>query len=228
MAPRPRLGAVLLLAVTPSACTLLDGLGGLTSTGGDDAGGDGAAADAPAGTGDVGTTDTGNPGPESGGDAPRDVGSDSPADSTTMDVEQDTTPPPDVQEAQPLAYFQVVAADSPQAYWRLDEPAGSTTAHDATGNHDDGTYVGGVTLAVQGAIANDQDTAASFDGATAWVDCKNIFQFAGKTAFTLEAWVKPMLDGNYRAWLSRNDPSGPPTEGYLAFIEPTGDVFSFQ
>ncbi len=228
MAPTPRLGAVFLLALTPSACTLLDGLGGLTGTGGDDAGGDVVGADAPDETGDVGATDTGKPGPESGSDAPRDVGGDTQPDSTTADVAQDTTMPPDVQEAQPLAYFQVVAADSPQAYWRLDEPVGSTTAHDATGNHYDGTYVGGVTLAVKGAIANDQDTAASFDGATAWVDCKNIFQFAGKTAFTLEAWVQPTLDGQYRSWMSRNDSSGPPTEGYLAFIEPAGNLYNFQ
>lgn len=228
MAAPLRTGTLLLLALTPSACTLLDGLGGLAGAGGDDAGGDVIGADAPGSDADVGTGDTGNPGPESGADAPRDVGGDTQRESSTMDVAQDVPSPADVQEAPPLAYYQVVAADSPQAYWRLDEPLNATTAHDLTGNHYDGTYVGGVTLAVPGAIANDQDTAASFDGATAWVDAKNIFQFAGKVPFTLEAWVKPMLDTSYRSWLSRNDSSGPPSEGYLAFIEPAGNIYSFQ
>ena len=232
MAARLRLGTVVLLALTPSACTLLDGLGGLTGAGGDDASGDVVGADAPDETadapgsgGDVGTTDTGKPGPESGADAARDVGRETEADSTTMDVVQDVTSPPDVQEAPPLAYFQVVAMDMPQAYWRLDEPVGSTTAHDATGNGHDGTYTGGVTLAQPGAIANDADTAVTFDGASGYVDVKNSFAFAGMSAFTLEAWVKPTtLDANFHSWMGRND-GQPPTEGYLAYTDPSGPFF---
>ena len=50
--------------------------------------------------------------------------------------------------APPLAYWQEVQADSPQAYWRLDEAPGSTVAHDITASHYDGTYVGGVTFNV--------------------------------------------------------------------------------
>jgi hypothetical protein len=45
MAPRLRLGAVVVLAVTPSACTLLDGLSGLERSGGDDADGEVVGAD---------------------------------------------------------------------------------------------------------------------------------------------------------------------------------------
>jgi hypothetical protein len=221
MALRLRLGTVLILAVTPSACTLLDGLGGLESSGGEDAGGDVVGADVSGDGLDVGTSDTWMPPVESGADAPH-------PESSTMDVVHDTTPPADVQDAPPLTYWQEVLADSPQAYWRLDEPVGSTVAHDITASQYHGTYVGGVTLNVPGAIAHDSDTAAQFDGNTAWVDAKNIFQFAGKVPFTLEAWVKPTLDTNYRAWLSRNDSSGPPSEGYLAYIDPGGGIFSFQ
>lgn len=224
MAHASRLGTVVLLALTPSACTLLDGLGGLSGAGGDDAGGDvdepDVSGDAPEG----GTTDSGKPPTESGADAPRDVGSESQPESSTMDV----TPPADVQqEPPPLAYFQAVAMDMPQAYWRLDEPSGSTTAHDATGNGHDGTYVGGVALAGGGAIANDQDTAATFDGTSGYVDVKNAFQFAGMTAFTLEAWLKPNVDSQYRCWMSCND-GQPPTEGYLAYVDPAGPFFMLE
>ncbi len=227
MAQASRLGTVLLLALTPSACTLLDGLSGLTGAGGDDAGSDVAEIDAPVDASEVGPTDTGKPPVESGADAPRDVGHDAPPDRTTMDVAQDTTPPVDVQqEPPPLAYFQVVAMDMPQAYWRLDEPVGSTTAHDATGNGHDGTYTGGVALASPGAIANDADTAATFDGTSGYIDVKNAFQFAGMTAYTLEAWVKPpaTLDANFHSWMGRND-GQPPTEGYLAYTDPSGPLF---
>jgi hypothetical protein len=235
MALRPRLATVLLLALTPSACTVLDGLSGLTGAGGDDGGAGGAGddvspIDGPEDALDMGAgdaRDAGNP-LESGADAPRDVARETQPESSTMDVTQDTTPPPDVQqESPPLAYFQVVAQDGPQAYWRLDEPTGSTTAHDATGNGHDGTYAGGVTLGSPGAIANDADTAATFDGASGYVDVKSAFQFAGMTAFTLEGWLKPNLDTNFHAWIGRND-GQPPSEGYLGYVDPSGPFYMIE
>lgn len=222
MAPRLRLGTILVLAVTPSACSLIGGLDGLTGGGGNDASAE-VSVDAPSEGADVGTTDGSNPVPESGADAT----SEAQPDSSAADVVQDVTAP-DVTESGTVAYFTEVAMDSPQAYWRLDDPAGSTTAKDVTGNGHDGTYMGGVTLGAAGAIANDADPAASFDGATGWIDVKNAFTFAGKVPFSLEAWVKPStLDSNYHSWMSKNDSSGPPSEGYLAFLDPTGP-FSFQ
>lgn len=228
MAQASRLGLVLLLALTPSACTVLDGVDGLTGGSTDDAGGDVVETDANEDSPDVGTMDTSMPPAESGADAPRDVGGETPAEGSTVDAAQDGTSPPDVQEAPALAYFQVVAMDGPKAYWRLDEPVGATTAKDATGNGYDGTYVGGVALGAAGAIANDADTAASFDGTTGYVDVGTAFPFAGMTAFTLEAWVKPMLDSNYHCWLSHNDAASGPTEGYLAYTDPAGTYYSFQ
>ncbi len=94
MAPRLRLGAVLLLAVTPGACTVLDPLSGLTPPSGDDAGGDAVAADVNGDAPDVGTSDASKPPTESGADAPRDGTS---GDSSTMDVVgKDTTYPPSI------------------------------------------------------------------------------------------------------------------------------------
>jgi hypothetical protein len=223
MAPRLRLGTVVLLAVAPSACTLIDGLGGLTGGGGDDASGDvGGGGDVNGDGPEAGTSDMWTPPTESGADARH------PESSTTDVVGRDTTPPPDVQqEAPPLPYFQVVAMDTPLAYWRLDEQAGTTTAHDITGNGHDGTYTGGVTLGAAGAIVNDADTAASFDGASGYVDVKNAFQFAGMAAFTLEGWLKPTVDTNYHAWIGRND-GQPPSEGYLGYIDPAGQLYMIE
>jgi hypothetical protein len=88
-------------------------------------------------------------------------------------------------------YTAAVLQDNPVAYWRLDEPANSTTALDASGHGADGTYVGGVTLGQTGALAEDPDTAALFDGAGGHVDFANTL--AGND-FSVEAWVKTTAD----------------------------------
>ena len=71
-----------------------------------------------------------------------------------------TMTPPDMQ----LSYASVVLADAPLAYYRLDEPAGATTAHDASGNGLDGSYGAQVTRGVPGLLSGDSDGAATFPG----------------------------------------------------------------
>lgn len=56
-----------------------------------------------------------------------------------------------------------MAADNPVAWWRVGELTG-TTAVDATGQGHDGLYENAPTLGVVGAIANDTDTAVTFQG----------------------------------------------------------------
>jgi hypothetical protein len=68
-------------------------------------------------------------------------------------------------ESGPLSYEDTVLSDSPLAYWRVDESSG-TVAHDITGNGNDATYTGGVTLGSSGALLNDSDTAVTLDGTT--------------------------------------------------------------
>lgn len=53
-------------------------------------------------------------------------------------------------------------------YWRLGESSGSSVACDFLG-HDDGSYLGGFSLGVPGAIFGDSDTAVSLDGSTGQV-----------------------------------------------------------
>lgn len=60
------------------------------------------------------------------------------------------------------AYFFTALALGPKLYWRLDESTG-TTANDASGNGNAGTYSGGVTLGATGGLAGDSDTAVNLN-----------------------------------------------------------------
>jgi hypothetical protein len=84
-------------------------------------------------------------------------------------------------------YFAAVMSDSPVAYWRLDETVGPTIK-DQTGKFP-GTIRGAVTLGVAGALSD--DTAASFDGTTAFVDFGDVLDFPGGKPFSVEAWINP-------------------------------------
>lgn len=86
-----------------------------------------------------------------------------------------------------MTYSATVLADTPKAYYRLDEVAG-TTAADSSGNGFNGTYTGTYTLGVTGLITGDADKALGLNGA-GYVDLGTPnFTFNGGT---LEAWIKP-------------------------------------
>jgi hypothetical protein len=84
-------------------------------------------------------------------------------------------------------YEQTVLADHPTAYYRLGELSGST-AVDSSGNGHNGTYLGGVALGQSGAIVDDPNTSAGFNGTSSIVDTN--FKPAD-LSFTIEAWIKP-------------------------------------
>ncbi len=82
-------------------------------------------------------------------------------------------------------YPQDVLADSPTTYWKLDDPASSSTATDTSGHATTGTVSGtGVTFAAAGATSNTA-TAASFNGSG------SIQSSSSATAndFTFESWI---------------------------------------
>lgn len=84
-------------------------------------------------------------------------------------------------------YRDKVIADGAVAYWRLDEPSG-TTAYDSVGSAA-GTISGAVTLNVPGAVRK----AMAFDGTTGKiVSATNLVQ---ATALTIEAWIKTTVSG---------------------------------
>lgn len=98
------------------------------------------------------------------------------------------------------SYEALMVAAAPEAWWRLDEPAGSTNMFDGMGRHD-GFYtnlngiVPPVVLASAGALNNDTNTAASFNangglGVAPYSDALNA------NICSVEAWVKTSdLDG---------------------------------
>jgi len=77
----------------------------------------------------------------------------------------------------------VNARGSLLANWRLGE-TGGTTAWDTTGANN-GSYAGGPTLGAEGAIANDPDKAAGFNGSTSKVTLPSL---ATVGDFTVEGW----------------------------------------
>jgi hypothetical protein len=90
------------------------------------------------------------------------------------------------------SYEAAVTADAPVSWWRLDEAPGSTHMWDSMGRHD-GYYtnISGnpVTLGVPGALFNDPDTAASFDGTSASYGVVPFSPALNAASGTIECWV---------------------------------------
>lgn len=85
-----------------------------------------------------------------------------------------------------MSYESVVLGDSPTFLWLLNEASG-TTAADATGNGNTGTYTGGYTLGATGP-SGVSATATSFNGSTGFV-LENSSGSSPDT-FTIECWFK--------------------------------------
>jgi hypothetical protein len=135
---------------------------------------------------------------------------------------------PDAKAGMATGYPAQVLADGPVAYWRFGEASGKT-AVDSSGHGNDATYQGGITLGAPGALAGDSDTAATFDGTSGFVTAGNLFAFSGQNAFSLEAWVSVQPQSSYVGVITRNDAvGGPPSEGFLLFVDPSDGPFGFQ
>ncbi len=84
------------------------------------------------------------------------------------------------------SYQSTILSDSPLAYWRLGEPAGSTQALDTSGNNYTTTYSSsGITYGVPGALTNDTNTAIG-SGGTGKVSLPTL---PSATNFTIEGWT---------------------------------------
>jgi hypothetical protein len=100
-------------------------------------------------------------------------------------------PPPPPGPPPPSAYREAVLSDEPRAYWRLAESIGTTAAEELGAAP--GTYLGGVTLRASGALEDEADTAAAFDGGDDRISvgdpASGSLDF-GTGDFSVEAWVK--------------------------------------
>jgi hypothetical protein len=152
-----------------------------------------------------------------------DAGADVPVSPADASIDSATDGPNDASMNAPvetgadaaLTYPQVVLADSPLSYWRFGESSG-TVAVDETGTTN-GTYsAAGVTLGAPGAIAGDSNTAATFDGASGYVDMGAAFAFGGVSPMTYEAWFKPNpADTAARRFLSKETINSGGRQGFL-------------
>lgn len=127
----------------------------------------------------------------------------------------------------PTGYAGMVLQDNPAALWRLGEPAASTLAYDTWGSYN-GAVVGNTAFGSAGALFNDANTAATFDGAS---PTKVEVAYAAElntTNFSVECWARVTGGaGTYRAAVSsRNEVQGGSQGGYIIYAT-AGNVWSF-
>jgi RHS repeat-associated protein len=93
--------------------------------------------------------------------------------------------------AQSASYADIVLADSPAAYWRLGESSGSTAA-DASGHADNGTYLNSPGLGATGLLTGDANTAVTVNGTNQSVSTPaNVLTLPStSSAFSVEAWFE--------------------------------------
>ena len=92
------------------------------------------------------------------------------------------------------AYRTAVLADTPVAYWEMDEAAGGTTAADSAGTPQPGTYQN-VTLGQASAFAN-LGSCGQFNGTTSRVAIAANAVFELNTSdFSVEAWARTPVTG---------------------------------
>ena len=85
-------------------------------------------------------------------------------------------------------YGAAVFNSSPTQYWRLGEPAGPTAADSSPSNGSTGTYTGGVTFGVQGAVPGTINTAVTLNGSDGAIYSNNAV--SSPTVYSEELWFK--------------------------------------
>src|SRR5207245_7958537 len=100
--------------------------------------------------------------------------------------------------------------------WRLDDAAGSSSAHDASGNSLTGAVDPGVSFRQPGAISG--DTAATFPGSgpAIVVPASAVLDLANTVS--VEAWVRPTLAGQ-NGGIYEKTVNGWVNSQYMLFLE---------
>jgi hypothetical protein len=140
-----------------------------------------------------------------------------------------TSPPPVDARADdgpaPSAYRATVLADAPIAYWRMGVVVG-TDVPDETGTNNVLTLHQGCAAGEPGALANDPDTAVTFDGVSAYATAMDArpFDFPDGHPFTLEVWARydPLDQGDTYGHLITNldqvDATASDRNGYIFYL----------
>jgi len=88
----------------------------------------------------------------------------------------------------PASYSSTVQADSPVAYWHMDETSGSTMV-DAE-NVDSGTYQGGYTLAQSSLIQPASGSSVALNGSTGYATAATLAALQGGSTRSVELWFQ--------------------------------------
>ena len=138
----------------------------------------------------------------------------------------DAAPEDAVPDAARSAYAEAVLHDLPIGYWRF-SASSPLTAMDLVGQAP-GLYSGDAAPTAIGALPLEDDRAVALDGTGDYVDMGARFGFPGTLAFTIEAWVKPDVNGSYNGVVSKDDESasGNTRVGYHMYTQTT--AFGFE
>lgn len=113
-------------------------------------------------------------------------------------------------------YDRLVAASSPLGWWKLDDPSGSSTAADSSGNGWTGTPTS-VTFGNPGPRVSDGGTSAGYTGTGSGI--LTSLNPSGYTAATLEAWVYVTQDAQAaNPRLVANSHADQPLTGYELYM----------
>lgn len=100
-------------------------------------------------------------------------------------------------------YSNAVTADSPFAYYRLNESSSAAPAADQAGSNS-GTFVNSPSLSLAGPLAsNPSNTAAGFNGTNQYVQLTSMGNFGSSTGtgFSVEYWLKTGDSTDYQGVL---------------------------
>lgn len=132
------------------------------------------------------------------------------------------TPPP----ATEATYDELVLAERPALYARLNEAIGASAAVDASGNGNHGTYQGGVTLGAPSLLAGSTDASADFDG----VNDRIVFGLGSNLQLqrlTLLALVKPVAGARLNILDYDSSDSNSVQRGYHFRVDEDGRLVWF-
>ncbi len=120
------------------------------------------------------------------------------------------------------SYPSVVAADSPELFYRLNERTGAT-AVDSSLDANNGIYQGGVTLGAAGS-SGDGNTAATFNGISGYVSSAT--QWTNPQVFTEEAWFRTTTATGGVIVGFGNTAVGPPADfDRLVYMSAAGQLY---
>lgn len=116
------------------------------------------------------------------------------------------------------SYPDLVLADHPNGYWRLDD-----TDADSSGNGNNGADVDAVTRGAPGALAGSADTSVTLNGG--YVNVPNSPTVALHGQFTLEAWFRTTVSGQQQGIVERYDT--PAWNGELIRIDSDNHLYGY-